>query len=60
MASESWLMNESTAQLPNDTLNNGTDVIETPWEWIHTIPSYVVTGLFVWAAIFVTSHQVRL
>ena len=58
MASGPPTLNDSADSLLNDTLTNVTDSTETPWEWPRTIPSYVVTGLFVWAAIIVTSHQV--
>ena len=58
MASGPPTLNDSADGFLNDTLTNVTDSTETPWEWPRTIPSYVVTGLFVWAAIIVTSHQV--
>ena len=50
--------NDSADSFSNVTLANGSDWPETLWEWPRTIPSYVVTGLFVWSAIMITSHQV--
>ena len=58
MASGPPLPNDSADSFSNVTVTNGTDWPETLWEWPRTIPSYIVTGLFVWAAIMITSHQV--
>lgn len=58
MASGPPLPNDSADSFSNVTVTNGTDWPETLWEWPRTIPSYIVTGLFVWAAIVITSHQV--